>query len=94
MYQDATSEQHKAEVMGRLDTALAESLGETDPEPSVSATPSPADDDTAELVSVLAAMPLDSRLAVLRGMNVGRRSQVVAMLPQAAQIETLTALLS
>lgn len=94
VYQDATSEQHKAEVMGRLDTALAESLGETDPEPSVSATPSPADDDTAELVSVLAAMPLDSRLAVLRGMDVGRRSQVVAMLPQAAQIETLTALLS
>lgn len=94
VYQDATSEQHKAEVMGRLDTALAESLGETDTESSASATPSPADDGTSGLVSVLAAMPLDGRLAVLRGMDVGRRSQVVAMLPQAAQIETLTALLS
>ena len=51
-------------------------------------------DGMAGLVNVLASMPLESRVAVLKGLDDARRSQVVAMLPQAVQVETMTRLLA
>ena len=43
-------------------------------------------------MDVLASMPLDGRVAVLLGLDAGRRSRAVALLPQMVQVETMTEL--
>lgn len=51
-----------------------------------------ANDDASGLVAILSGMPLDARVAVLRRLDAGRRSRVLAMLPQDVQVETMTEL--
>ena len=44
------------------------------------------------LAGMLAVMPLDERVAVLRGLDAGKRQRALGLLPRDARVETMTAL--
>ena len=93
VYQQSSADADKR-LSDNVNAELASAMNPAEtPHTSASAvTPSVGDDDMADMVDVLASMPLDDRVAVLLGLDAGRRSRVVALLPQAVQVETMTEL--
>lgn len=79
-----TTGSHINEVMKRL--------GETKPLASAPSVEQ-SDDDMSALANVLASIPLDQRLTVLRSLSAARRTRVVELLPDVVKVETLTELL-
>lgn len=97
-YLDTSSDQHKREVMEKMDRQLAPVInGEA--KPVEAATPASADDSSSEdselkkLAGVLESLPLDARVRVLKDLEGDRRARVLACFSQTAQVETLTVLL-
>ncbi|MFR3303029.1 tyrosine-type recombinase/integrase [Bifidobacterium pullorum] len=93
VYQQSSADADKR-LSDNVNAELASAMNPAEtPHTSASAvTPSVGDDDMAGMVDVLASMPLDDRVAVLLGLDAGRRSRVVALLPQAVQVKTVTEL--
>lgn len=100
-YLDTSSEQHKREVMAKMDRQLAPVLsGETKPaESATSASAGGSDSGNGDaevmaLAGVLEAMALDVRVDVLRGLEEGKRTRVLACFSQPVQVETMIRLFS
>lgn len=105
----AVYQQSSADADRRLGDAVnAELAASLAPQQPASATPDdpPADGAQAggtpgsgdrpiegSLVAVLASMPVRSRVQTLRTLDADRRAQVLLAMPQAAQVETMAALL-
>lgn len=61
------------------------------PSPGDGGAPS-QDDGSSGLAAMLAVMPLDERMAVLRELDAGKRQRALGLLPRDARVETMAAL--
>lgn len=78
---------HYESVIGNLETAVTTASAPT------TETTAAADDELAALAGVLAAMPLNDRVNVLRSLPAARRVAVLGVLPGDVKTDTLTELL-
>lgn len=100
IYQDGVSRSYERDVMDHVNAQLVYTL-ETPKKDS--ATSEDGNPDTGEetartelqsLAEALAEMDLETRVAVLNGLNRQKRNKVLSVFPKDIQIETMTSLLN